>query len=552
MFFPTRYPVLALTLLVTSSPGQIIQIHTGAPGQQIGGALARIGDVNGDFVDDYAIGFPRESGPFGAGAGAVRVYSGATHAVIHTLQGPNYGASFGFAVASAGDVDGDGRLDVIVGAPGGWAPGTTSATGVAQVFSGATGNLIHTYNGDSAGDRYGHAVASAGDFDADGYGDVIIGAPNDDVFGAGVERGSAFVYSGRPPGRFVWAVNGTANFAHCGESVSGAGDQNNDGYDDLLVGSPGTDSVQLYSSPSSSISPGTVIRAYSSPASGTRFGAVVKIVGDPDGDGRLNVGIGAPNAFGSSGRVEVWTSYMLLHSIVGNPGQLLGSAMDGGFDINGDYIQDFVVGAPGSGHVFAYHGVSGAPFWNWLGVAAQGFGVGVALVGDIDLDGQCETMIGAPLAAFNGGQVEVYGTPAPIGRAPGRTWRYGASCRDGLGHLSHASLVGRPAIGSTVQMTLSSAPSFQLAIALIGYGTGPMNLGVFGAPQCSLWMTHNIVTLDMRSTDLLGRATARGLGLPPSPSLVGAAFSCQWATLAVAANLLGIVTSDAVGFAIGN
>lgn len=544
----TRYFILALGLLITSSPAQLIQIHTGAPGARIGAALARIGDIDGDFVDDYAIGFPLESGPFGAGAGAVRVYSGATRTVIRLLQGPNYGAGFGFAIASAGDVDGDGRPDVIVGAPSAWAPGTTSATGSAQVFSGATGALIHTFFGDSAGDRFGHAVASAGDFDADGYGDVIIGAPNDDVFGAGPERGSAFVYSGRTRA-FTWAVNGTANFAHCGESVSAAGDQNNDGYDDVLVGIPGRDLVQLFSI---STFPAVLIRDYTSPASGTRFGAVVKIVGDPDGDGRQNVAIGAPNAFGNAGRVEVWTGPTLLHSIAGTPGQLLGSAIDGGFDINGDYTQDFVVGAPGSGHVIAYNGSSGTPFSNWLGVAAQGFGAGLALIGDIDLDGQCETMIGAPLAAFGAGQVELYSTLPPAGRTPGRTWRFGAPCLDGLGHLSHARFVGTPAIGSTVQTTLSNAPPFQLAMALIGYGTGPVNLGVFGAPQCSLWMTNNIVTYGMRSTDAIGRATAGGFWLPPSPSLVGAAFTCQWATLAVAANLLGIVTSDAVGVVIGN
>ena len=103
--------------------------------------------------------------------------------------GDSAGDWFGRSVSSAGDVDGDGFDDVVVGAYRDDNNGTDS--GSARVFSGATGAILHTWNGDSAGDQFGWSVSGAGDVDGDGFDDVVVGAPHDD--NNGTDSGSATV-----------------------------------------------------------------------------------------------------------------------------------------------------------------------------------------------------------------------------------------------------------------------------------------------------------------------------------------------------------------------
>ncbi len=180
----------------------------GAFDSQMGVGVAGLTDVNGDGLPDVVFGALSDSTQ-GAFAGKVQVCVGSTGAVIHTLYGPS-GSGFGESVGSLGDIDGDGRGDFLVGMPS--ASNGTSNSGGVKVFSGATAALLFTVYGNSAGDSFGYDAAGAGDVNGDGIGDVVVGAYSDDI--AGQARGAVYVYSGRcgPIANFGTGCPGTGGF----------------------------------------------------------------------------------------------------------------------------------------------------------------------------------------------------------------------------------------------------------------------------------------------------------------------------------------------------
>ncbi|MCH8165935.1 MAG: FG-GAP repeat protein [Planctomycetes bacterium] len=136
-------------------------------------------------------------------------------ATLFTFDGDSAFDQFGFSVSGAGDVNADGFADLIVGAYRDDNNGSTS--GSARVFSGLDGSVLYTFNGDSAGDQFGFSVSGAGDVNADGFADLIVGATVDD--NNGPFSGSARVFSGLD-GSILFTVNG-------------------DGFADLIVGAVG-------------------------------------------------------------------------------------------------------------------------------------------------------------------------------------------------------------------------------------------------------------------------------------------------------------------------
>src|SRR5262249_22249764 len=139
------------------------------------------------------------------------------------------------SVRDCGDVDGDGFADVIIGAPGAELAPTP---GSASVLSGVDGTVLRSFLGLANGDGFGSAVSGAGDVDGDGVPDLIVGAPN--AFGAVANAGRATVFSGRTSA-VLYDFLGDAAGDRFGWSVSGAGDVNGDGYDDVIVGAPLSD-----------------------------------------------------------------------------------------------------------------------------------------------------------------------------------------------------------------------------------------------------------------------------------------------------------------------
>jgi hypothetical protein len=215
---------------------------------QFGGSVASAGDVNGDTFDDVIVGAHRALGSSTLRVGKAFVYTGgpagpSTAASWTSIGDDEDGAEFGWSVDSAGDVDGDTFDDVIIGARRG--DGTQLDAGKAYLFRGSTSGLLATPAWTTSGDDQeealvGHSLASAGDVNMDGYGDVVIGAYSQDT--TRPRAGKVFVYIGGPGGLSLtpfWSTTGDEHGCWSfGHTVAPAGDVYNDGYDRILVGVP--------------------------------------------------------------------------------------------------------------------------------------------------------------------------------------------------------------------------------------------------------------------------------------------------------------------------
>jgi hypothetical protein len=401
--------------------------------------------VNGDGYADVIVGAPRWDGGQNE-EGGVWVYHGAatglTSAPAWHRQSNTTGAKFGYAVATAGDVNGDGYTDVIVGAPE-WTNGQTDEGGV-FVFHGSDSGLhsvtIDWYNEiDQVEAAFGHAVGTAGDVNGDGYADVIVGAP---YWNHGQEdEGGAWVYHGSATGLTTdpaWSKESNQTNAAYGYAVGTAGDVNRDGYTDVIVGAPywtdghifeGATWVYLGSSSGLNAIPNWYEQ---SEQTGSNLGYAVGTAGDVNGDGFADVIIGVP--YWSNGQLQegralvyygssagVWFSPWQKESDLTNArfGYSVGTAGD----VNGDGYADVVVGAPYwtngenyEGGAWVYHGAASGPHnvpdWHAVGgqeMAHYGWSVGTA--GDVNSDGYAEVIVGAP--DYNGthvneGQALVY------------------------------------------------------------------------------------------------------------------------------------------------
>lgn len=212
----------------------------GLPG--FGYALDAAGDLDGDGASDLIAGAPYEL-VGGITKGKARVYSGADGAQLLPSFFDAAGGHFGFSVAGVGDVDGDGLPDLVVGAPmfGGVGAG---GTGYATLRSGADGSELFRKTGDQAADEFGYSVTGAGDVDLDGVPDWAVGATEDHDF----DRGPGYVriFSGAT-GQLLRTLSVSGIGRRFGQSLVNAGDANADGVPDLLVGASGQSRVHLRS-----------------------------------------------------------------------------------------------------------------------------------------------------------------------------------------------------------------------------------------------------------------------------------------------------------------
>ena len=322
-------------------------------GDQLGKSVAGAGDVDGDGHDDLVAGAPQADPNGHYVAGSVFVYSGRDGRLLWRFDGSAAGNMLGWSVSGAGDVNGDGFADVIAGAPEADPSGLQRA-GVASVYSGADGTLLWRFSGSAWLDELGRSVAGAGDADGDGCGDVLVGAPGMDPGGRS-GAGSALLYSGAA-GALLWRFDGGADGDDLGRSVAAAGDVDRDGRGDVVAGAPGADpagrgdagSALVYSSAG-----GTLLWSFDGGAPGDRLGFSVSGAGDVDGDGADDVIAGAhaaaPGGAISAGSACVYsgaTGALLWRFDGGAPGDLLGWSVAGAGDADGDGFDDVVVGAP--------------------------------------------------------------------------------------------------------------------------------------------------------------------------------------------------------------
>ncbi|MDP2314838.1 MAG: MopE-related protein [Pseudomonadota bacterium] len=229
-----------------AAPFADLQILAEDAGDGLGAALA-VGDVDGDGIDDLAIGAPDWGG-----TGAVYLREGPVEAggvladsvlALGRWEGEASGDEAGTAVAFAGDTDGDGYGDLLVGAPG-----ADREAGRVYLVAGPPGvdplpGALAVLRGDTAGAALGAGVAGAGDVDGDGRCDLLSGAPGDSRGGAGA--GAAWLLYGPARGNSLLGGAGTvllgAASDGAGGALAGVGDVDGDGYGDLLVGVAGAD-----------------------------------------------------------------------------------------------------------------------------------------------------------------------------------------------------------------------------------------------------------------------------------------------------------------------
>jgi FG-GAP repeat protein len=420
------------------------------PGARFGYSVATAGDVNGDGYADVIVGAPLgDNGQTDEGRAYAYFGSpaGLTPTAIWTAESNQASAQFGTSVATAGDVNGDGYADVVVGAP--FFDIGFPDQGLAYVYLGSgTGALLSptpawSVAGDQPNAEYGISVATAGDVNGDGYADVVVGAYLEDD--QATDEGKAYVYLGSasgPAANAGWEAEGDQASAAFGASVATAGDVNGDGYADVIVGAylydnglidQGRASVYLGSASGLSSSPAWTV--YGDVASET-LGFSVGTAGDVNGDGFSDVIIGAP--LGQDGRALVYRgspsglSSTPLWTVVGDQaGALLGWSVGTAGDVNGDGFSDVIIGAPGGGlggfgEALVYLGTIGGPAADpaWTATANEpwgDFGWAVGTAGDVNGDGFSDVIVGwSPISATNG-QAQVY-LGSATGLSPTPAW----------------------------------------------------------------------------------------------------------------------------------
>ncbi len=339
----------------------------------MGTSVSGGGDVNADGFADLIAGAPDDDSN-GQSAGMARVYSGQTGGVLYSFYGSSAGDKVGYSVGGAGDVNADGFADVIAGAPSDMGGGTGS--GSARVCSGQTGAVLYTFYGDSTNTGLGWSVSGAGDVNADGFADVIAGTPYGN--NTGISSGSARVYSGKT-GAMLFTFNGDSAGDLLGHSVSGAEDVNGDGFADLIAGAPADDNSAFHSGSARVYSgrTGAILYTFDGDSAYDSFGYSVSEAGDVNVDGFADLIAGAPYAYYGSGRGSArlfcGKTGAPLCTFGGDSGAYyLGNSVSGAGDVNGDWFPDLIVGSPflhGSARV--HSGLDA-----WCSKSIVGFGTG--------------------------------------------------------------------------------------------------------------------------------------------------------------------------------
>ena len=459
-----------LTLLLGPElPAQMVHTSVlpngqGAMGHFVGAAF----DVNHDFVNDVMVSEPS------IGSGSLFVRSGGDWSLLRVFQGDHADDQFGFSAAGVGDVNGDGYADIAVGAP--WSDGNGQRSGMVRMHSGKTGAVLWTVHG-TVGEQFGYSMARAGDIDHDGRIDVVVGAPfYDGVLGLLTDAGRVRVLSGATGGLLLSFV-GQANDL-LGIRVAGGGDVDGDGWDDLVMNAPGDEAggflagrFDVRSGHDGSL----LYTRYGSVAS--YFGGAIDMAGDADGDGLVDVLVGAlgENTFAGAMKVFRGPNGAAWWSFAGDAQEdRFGSCVASAGDVDEDGTPDFIGGTnPQGGQKAPYvrflSGKTGLKLCDDLSGPPQSlFGFSIDALGDVTGDGWIDVAIGAPNDWLVSGYSGTASIMSPVTVQPSV----------GLGGPGHATLAmyGTPLRSSgKADLVLSGAPAHALTLLALSFGESQLH-----------------------------------------------------------------------------
>jgi hypothetical protein len=465
----------------------------GGVDDRAGNSISAAGDVNKDGIADIIVGAYYANSSIGktyvvfgkAGAWTSSISLGMLDGANgFELDGMSTYEQSGYSVSVAGDINKDGIADILIGARQ-----SSSRAGKTYVVFGKStawtsplslstldGNNGFALDGVSAYEESGYSVSVAGDINKDGIADMLIGAP-----GANSGAGKTYVVFGKANGWdspfFLSTLNGTNGFAldgvapqdNSGSSVSAAGDINNDGIADIIIGAPyaNAEAGKTYvvfgkaSGWTSSILLDMLDGANGFALDGAEGHSGTSVsAGDVNSDGIADILIGAPSANSYAGKTYVvfgkadgWTSPPSLGTLDGNNGFVLdgvssyeesGTSVSAAGDVNNDGIADILIGASGAnagaGKTYVVFGKAsgwtntislgtldgtngfeldgGVSVYNdFFGPSSLGdrSGTSVSAAGDVNNDGIVDILIGAPYAKFQAGKTYVvFGDSPPV------------------------------------------------------------------------------------------------------------------------------------------
>lgn len=390
---------------------------------RLGFSIASAGDIDADGLDDIVLG-ARDATLDTLESGAAQVYLGREDGVpiLDWAGQPDLEeARYGESVAGVGDVDADGFDDVMVGAAEYQA---ASGTGRLYLYHGSANGLPAeaTWTADSTqrGSWLGRWVSAAGDIDADGYADVVVGDKYYDT--PAIDGGRIALYRGGPTGLPAapdWEYMSDTTRAYLGFSVAGAGDVNGDGFDEIIAGASFSDEdvwragrIWLFEGGAGGLS-AEAAWTVTGDSEGAMLGYPVARMGDVDGDGYADVGAGA------IGWADVGQACAWYGSAMGLPesaswstmgeqtGEEYGYGVTGAGDLDADGFDDLLVSARNftdtaeqEGRVLVFRGGADgldteSAWQRTSGQAGATLGSSVASAGDANGDGFPDLLLGA-------------------------------------------------------------------------------------------------------------------------------------------------------------